>query len=139
MTDLVLYILWRWSDVLRARYPQGFPRPWCADNVAMEDGVYHANFYFGWGLLAVDLAAIGAVFSPWAVFALVALPALAFQALWRECVTDGHCTRIRAGTETAEQLLDFKADIITRLAGLIVPAICGLIVIAAVLVRRALA
>jgi len=133
MTDLVLYILWR-HTLLRERYPRGFPRPWCADNVAMEDAVFHCNWYQGWGMLAVVAAAIGALFSPWAFLALAVLPALAVQAIWRECVTDGHLRRIKDGTETAAELLDFHADLITRLAGLIVPAICGLLLIAAVLI-----
>lgn len=136
MTDLLLYILWR-HTLLRERYPAGFPRPWSADNVAMEDGVFHLNWYQGWGMLAGVAAAIAALFSAWALFALLALPALAGHALWRECLTDGHLRRINDGTETAEQLLDFKADLITRLAGLIVPAVCGILLCAAVLVRRA--
>lgn len=128
MTDLILYILWR-HTLLRERYPQGFPQPWCADNVAMEDAVFHCNWYLGWGMLAVVAAAIGALFTPWWLLALLVLPGLSAHAFWRELVTDGHARRISDGTETAEELLDCHADLITRHAGLIVPAICAVALI----------
>ena len=137
MTDLVLYILWR-HTLLRERYPQGFPRPWSADNHAMEDAAFHCNYYLSWGMLAVVLSAIGSTLWPWALLGLAVLPGLAIHALWRECITDGHVARIRAGTEKHEELLDFKADLITRHAGLIVPAICAVAVIIVELVRRAI-
>jgi len=45
------------------------------------------------------------------------------QIFYRECIEDKHLARRKAGTETPEQWLDFKADLITRLSGMIVPAI----------------
>lgn len=135
MTDFILYLLWQ-HTILRERYPAGFPRPWCADNVVMEDGVFHANWYLGWGMLAVVAAAIGALFSPLALFVLVALPALSGHAFYRECITDGHLRRIKDGTETAVELLDFHADLLTRHAGLIIPAVCAEALCVAVLVKH---
>lgn len=129
MTDLVLYILWRRSEILRERYPHGFPRPWSADNVAMEDAVFHLNFYQSWGMLAVVVAAIGVLFSPWALIALSALPALSIHAFYRELITDGHAERYHDGTESIEELLDCRADLITRHAGLIIPSILAIVLV----------
>lgn len=136
MTDVLLYIIWRRSETLRARYPRGFPRPWCADNVAMEDAVFHCNFYLSWGFLIVTLTAVASLFSAWALLALVGLLVLALHALYREAVTDGHWKRIRDHAETPEQLLDFKSDLITRLVGLMVPTAMALLLIAARLCVR---
>jgi len=57
------------------------------------------------------------------------------QIFYRECIEDKHLARRKAGTETPEQWLDFKADLITRLSGMIAPVAVAVIVVIAVCLR----
>lgn len=103
MTNLIFYILRIIFKPMRLRY---------FGSASTEDAEYHINFYLNLGL-TIALFAIGV--SKWFVLGFVAL---LIQALWRELVTDGHLKRIMNNTESEDQLLDFKCDVITRLGGL---------------------
>ena len=126
MSDIILWILYRLSKSMRERYPDGFVRPWSANNHKMEDAVHHVNLYNGWGLLAVAFAAAGSHLSKWFLLGLLLIPALAAQSLWKEFIFDAHWKRIKLGIETPEEYLDFKTDLITRFAGLFAPSVAGI-------------
>jgi len=136
MTDLILYIVWKLSGTMCERYPRGFRKPWgSADNFTMEDGVFHFNLYLGFGLLVDCFVLLGCMFSKWALFGLLIHLGMIAQIFYRECVEDKHLARRKAGTETPEQWLDFKADLITRLSGMIAPVAVAVIVVIAVCLR----
>ena len=130
MADLILYIVWMLSDTMSERYPLGFRKPWgSADNFTMEDGVFHFNLYLGYGLLVDCLVLLGCMFSKWALFGLLIHLGMIAQIFYRECIEDKHLARRKAGTENRLQWLDFKADLITRLSGMIAPILMALVII----------
>ena len=136
MADIILYIVWVLSDTMSERYPKGFRTPWgSADNHLMEDGVFHHNLYLGFGLLVDCAVLMGCMFSKWALFGLLIHLGMIAQIFYRECIEDKHLARRKAGTETPEQWLDFKADITTRLSGMIAPVAVAVIVVIAVCLR----
>lgn len=118
MTTFILQLFYRFSKVLQQRYPDGPDNPYSA-----EDAIYHVNFYLTIGLFSTALAAIPLTLTKWSLLALLAIPVLALQAVHKELIIDGHLKRIRDKTETPEGLLDMKADLITRFAGLALPAL----------------
>ena len=135
MADIILYIVWMLSDTMRERYPKGFHGPWHMNNFKMEDGAFHFNFYNGYGLLVDCAVLLGCMFSKWALFGLFIHLGMIAQIFYRECVEDKHIARRKAGTETPEQWLDFKADLITRLSGLIAPVIVAVLAVIVVCLR----
>ena len=131
MADVILYLFYRFSETLKQRYPDGFTKPFVADNMKMEDAIFHFNWYNGIGGHLNTVAAVLAFgVSAWWLLLLLGHGALAAQAVHRELIVDGHLKRIKDGTETPEQLLDMKADLITRGAGLLIP-IAGAVAVAA--------
>lgn len=131
MADVILYLFYWFSDTLKARYPDGFTKPFVADNVKMEDAVYHFNLYNGiGGHFNVVAAVLAFAVSAWFSFMLVFHLGMIVQAIYKEFITDGHWKRIKAGTETEAELLDFKADLITRGAGMIFPILGAVLILA---------
>ena len=135
MADIILYIVWMLSDTMRERYPLGFRKPFSADNFIMEDGVFHFNLYLGFGLLVDCFVLLGCLFSKWALFGLLIHLGMIAQIFYRECIEDKHLARRKAGTETPEQWLDFKADLITRLSGMVAPVAVAVIAVIVVCLR----
>ena len=114
MQDYILYILLK-IPCMKKRYPKGLKDP-----LKMEDASFHVNFYLTLGLL-INILALH--FSPWINMGLVALFIHIFV---KELILDGHLKRIWNKTESPKVLLDLKADLITRLAGLVIPAVIAI-------------
>ncbi len=107
MTQFLFKFFWGKIKILQQRYPT-------IDPTTCEDAYYHINFYLTWGLLINVLALL---FCKWLLLAEVGL---LIQVFYREFITDGHLKRIIDKIETPEQLLDLKADLITRLIAFVV-------------------
>lgn len=90
----LLNIFYKLSKILQQRYP-------IVSDDLCEDAYYHISFYLKYGWIL-----------PWL---------WPIQILYRELIEDKHLKRILNKTETPEELLDLKADIITRFIGLSVP------------------
>lgn len=101
MTQFLFKFFWSKIKILQQRYP-------VIDPFACEDAYYHINFYLTWGLF-INVWAL--LLTPY-IFLLDGV--LVIQVLFRELITDGNLKRIIDKTETPEQLLDFKSDLITR-------------------------
>jgi hypothetical protein len=97
MTNLIFKILYKLFSIMKLRYPV-IHTP--EDH---EDALYHIHFYLRYG---------------WVPF-----PIWIVQILYRECITDGHLKRILEDKEGPGSLLDFKTDLLTRFAGLALPAL----------------
>lgn len=113
MTDLILKLLLKIFPAMRQRY-----LVW--DSQAFEDASYHLNFYLNIGLLLDVLVAC--INTAWAKWNLLIHITLLVQIFYREFISDGHLKKIREKTESPEQFLDLKCDLITRLTGWLIPA-----------------
>jgi len=123
MTDLILKLLWM-LPLFKKRYPNPhlyygiFP-----SRKDLDDAAWHISFYMELGLFAL----LGMIFlSPWVG---LFFPLAAIQILIEEFSWDGHYKRIKNGTETEMELVDLKTDLITRYAGLLIPAILAVFLI----------
>jgi len=99
MTHLILKILFALCPIMKERYPSGIPG---------EDAIYHVAFYLKWGWILPPI---------WVI-----------QILYRESITDGHLRRILNNTESDASYLDFRVDLLTRFAGLFIPALTYLLI-----------
>ena len=121
MAELIFDILWKIFPAMRERYPEG--DSW----FDAEDALYHINFYLTCGLFGVLLSNI---IWPLSVGTSVGWTVgLGIHILFKELIQDGHLKEIWNKSMKRAEMTDFKADLITRFAGLLIPLIFTVIIL----------